>query len=190
MQAERAWDAEMSQRRVRGERSPAGAVVGRTSPKSVVVVASCLAMALCGCGVSNKGAASVDADRAGLTAGEKCLTDAEVRYTPRADAPSRIDVEHILVRHAGVEGATGVTRTPEEACLRALEAWKKLQAGADWDSIVEEYTEAKGAAAGKLSRVSSDELDRDFAAVAFSLDTDELSYVVKTSRGFHLVLRR
>ncbi len=143
-----------------------------------------------GCGGPRKPSEAAGGMDSKRSVGEQCLADADARYQPRADAPNRIDIEHILIRHAGVANPGEVTRTPEEACLRGLEAWQKLQDGADWDAIAEEYSEARGAAGGRLSRVSAEELDDDFAAVAFSLEENELSYVVKTKRGFHLILRR
>ncbi len=170
----------------RGRRGGAPSARSCLSASVVLVLA---VGALTSCGGSQKSAGSADGESGASTAGQKCLADADAQYKPRADAPNRIDVEHIVVRHAGLEDPQGATRTPEEACLRVLEAWKKLQGGAEWDAIVEEYSDAKGAAGGKLSRISADEVDSDFAAVAFSLEPDQLSYVVKTERGFHLILR-
>jgi parvulin-like peptidyl-prolyl isomerase len=124
-----------------------------------------------------------------VSAGEQCLQDAKAPREPKANAPDSIDVSHILVRHAKLKRPEGATRSREEACLRALEALKKLQSSGNWDAVVAEYSDAPGATMGSLGRVSVDDLDPDFANAAFALDVDELSYVVETRRGFHIILR-
>ena len=124
-----------------------------------------------------------------LSEGEQCLEDAAAEREPKAGAPEQIGVSHILVRHADLERPQGATRTREEACLRALEALKKLQGGADWDAVVQEYSDAAGATAGALGTVARDELDPSFADAAFTLDSEQLSYVVESPRGFHIILR-
>jgi peptidyl-prolyl cis-trans isomerase NIMA-interacting 1 len=122
--------------------------------------------------------------------GKQCLVDAEVvRHAP-ADAPERIDVAHILVRHAGVKDAGDVTRSREEACLRAIEAREKLFAGAEWEAVYAEYSDAKGATQGALYDVTQDSLDQQFGGAAFSLKVDELSHPVTTKRGFHIIWRK
>jgi NIMA-interacting peptidyl-prolyl cis-trans isomerase 1 len=122
--------------------------------------------------------------------GIRCIDGAKVRLTPPTDAPERMDLAHILVRHAGVRDAGNVTRTREEACLRANEARDKLLAGSDWDAIFAEYSDAQGATKGVLYDVTQGSLDGAFAGAAFSLKVDELSHVVETPRGFHVIWRK
>ena len=122
--------------------------------------------------------------------GMKCLVDAEVvRHAP-ADAPERIDLAHIVVRHAGVKDAGDVTRTREEACLRAVEAREKLFGGGEWETVYAEYSDSKGATQGVLYDVTEGSLDQQFAGAAFSLQVDELSHPVETKRGFHIIWRK
>ena len=120
----------------------------------------------------------------------KCLEEAKTKRTAPVDAPERMDLAQILVRHAGVKNSADVTRTEEEACLRAQEARKKLLGGADWDKIREEYSDDKGATDGVLFGVVQGDLNPTFAGAAFSLQVDELSYVVETPRGFHVIWRK
>jgi len=109
---------------------------------------------------------------------------------PSTEAPEREDLAHILVKHAGVRDAGGVYRTREEACLRAMEARQKLLGGASWDDIFKEYSDSKGATQGVLYDVTQGSLEPAFAGAAFSLAVDELSYVVETKRGFHIIWRK
>lgn len=123
--------------------------------------------------------------------GAECIANANGKREKRPDEPVRIGLRHILVRHVGSKRPEGATRTREEACLRALEALKKLQATNDWDAVVSEYSDEKGAAGrhGSIGDVTRDNLDPDFADAAFELDVDELSYVVESASGFHIILR-
>lgn len=122
--------------------------------------------------------------------GMKCIRDAEVVRRAPADAPERIDLAHIVVRHAGVKDAGDVTRTREEACLRAIEAREKLFGGGEWEAVYAEYSDSKGATQGVLYDVTEGSLDQQFAGAAFSLQVDELSHPVETKRGFHIIWRK
>lgn len=119
----------------------------------------------------------------------QCLDDANADRVPSPTAPERIEVAHVLVRHRDLKDNHGSTRTRGEACLRALSALEALQGGATWNGVVEEYSDSGHADHGSLGRVSQDELSPHFAAAAFSLSSQELSYVVESDRGFHIILR-
>lgn len=152
-----------------------------------------LALLVMGCGGS--GQRTADSDELALLTGNKnpgakCLADAEVVRQAPADAPERIDVAQIVVRHAAVKDAGEVKRTREEACLRAVEAREKLFAGAEWDAVYAEYSDSKGATQGALFDVTQGALDQQFAGAAFSLQVDELSHPVETKRGFHIIWRK
>lgn len=150
---------------------------------------SILAMAflISGCGGSAPSGKAADEASGPRTKGQQCLDDADAPRDPKPDAPSYIAVSHILVRHAGLRRPEGASRTPEEACLRALAALEALKKGAPWEDVVEEYSDAAGN--GGLGRIRRDDVDSKFADAAFSLEVDELSYVVETPRGFHVILR-
>lgn len=119
--------------------------------------------------------------------GRTCLSDASTALEVPSGAPSRIEVKHILVRHAELADPKGASLGKEAACLRALEALKALESGElDWAQAVAKFSDSKE---DDLGRVSQDELEPAFAGAAFSLQPDELSYVVESPRGFHVILR-
>jgi peptidyl-prolyl cis-trans isomerase NIMA-interacting 1 len=148
-----------------------------------------LGLAIWGCGgtqtreTSAKGASGSNAEK-------DCLSAAASHSEPRADAPSHIVVSHVLVRHADLARPEGATRTRGQACLRALEALNNLKDGAEWADVVKGYSDAPGPNAGSLGRVTQEDLDPSFAAAAFSLDVNEISYVVESYRGFHVIIRK
>jgi NIMA-interacting peptidyl-prolyl cis-trans isomerase 1 len=127
-----------------------------------------------------------------LSAAEKCFRDANVKQVPPIDAPQRIDVVHIVVKHDQVKGAIkeNISRTREEACLRALEARKLLLSSNDWEAGYKKYSDGGGATEGALHDIAQGDVDKSFSNAAFSLKVDELSYVVETPRGFHIILRQ
>lgn len=119
--------------------------------------------------------------------GNTCLVDASTAIPIPTNAPARIEVRHILVRHAELSDPKGASRSKEAACLRALDALEALQSGTlDWPQAVDKFSDSKD---DDLGRVSPDNLTPTFAGAAFSLEVDQLSYVVETDRGYHVILR-
>ncbi|HEY5957892.1 MAG TPA: peptidylprolyl isomerase [Polyangiaceae bacterium] len=142
-----------------------------------------------GCGGSKQPAKEGQHLDAEATAEIKCI---EVAKTPRhaaSDAPARIDVAHIVIRYAGLRDAGDVTRTRGEACLRAEAVRKKLLGGADWDEMYEQYSDSKDSTKGSFNGVTQDALEDDFANAAFALKVNDLSHVVETPHGFHVIWR-
>lgn len=119
--------------------------------------------------------------------GATCLQDARALRSPNPEAPSKIRLAHILIRHRELKDPRGATRSPDEACLRALQALHELQDGGDWDEVAKKYSDARN---DVLGRVGFDELTTEFANAAFALEGNQLSYVVETNRGFHIILRK
>jgi parvulin-like peptidyl-prolyl isomerase len=124
-----------------------------------------------------------------VSVADRCLAGASAPRTPRKDAPEKITVAHVLVRHRELKRAEGATRTRAEACLHAQKAREKLLAGADFSEVVAEYSDSGDATGGKLGSVSKSDLDETFASAAFALDVGELGHVVETPRGFHVIAR-
>lgn len=165
-------------------------------PSPLVLLGAALVTALAtGCGAPQtppaaapESAALAEASAPNAAA---CLAAATAKREARADEPPRIGVKHVLVRHAGAERAEGTTRTREEACLRAMEARDKIRGGADFGEVVAAYSEEAGAASrgGSLGTIERADVLPPFADAAFELDIHQLSDVVETRYGFHVIFR-
>jgi hypothetical protein len=112
---------------------------------------------------------------------------------PTAGAsPNTVEASHILVAYQGaLRASSGITRSKAEARKRAEEALAKLKNGADFAQIASQYsddpgTATRGGALGSFPRAS---MVKPFGDAAFALNVNELSGVIETDFGFHLILR-
>jgi len=146
-------------------------------------------LSACSSGGSSPAVASNEAVPAAGSA-DACIAMANAKHTPKANADS-ITVRHILVKHVDSKNYTqGLKRTRGEACLRAAEALEKLKGGADFTKLVGEYSDSPGPSNdGSLGSVQKASLDPAFAAAAFELDPGQMSNVVETPFGFHVIVR-
>lgn len=121
-----------------------------------------------------------------------CLATANATRARFSGEPAKISAKHLLVKHKAAKKAdAAITRTREEACLRALEARDKLRNGADFAEVVKEYSEEAGAASrgGSVGSVERKDLAKPFADAAFELAVNQMSDIVETEFGFHVILR-
>ena len=105
--------------------------------------------------------------------------------------PPSIEARHILVMHAeSARVPEGITRTRDEARTRAEEVVVLLRDGAEWVATHREYSDEPGAAeGGSLGRFERGAMVPAFENVAFLLAPDEISDVVETPFGFHIIQR-
>jgi hypothetical protein len=132
------------------------------------------------------------ADTSAAKAAEMCLLTAAAKRARFSGEPAKITVKHILVKHKTAKNpAPGVTRSREEACMRAIEVRDKIRGGADFDALVKEYSEELGAVSrgGSIGSVERKDLAKPFADAAFELGVRQLSDVVESESGFHVIVR-
>ncbi len=109
-----------------------------------------------------------------------------------ANEPHEIRASHLLVAYQGaLRAAPGVLRTKPEALLRAQEALAKAKAGAEFKQLAAEYSDEPGASVsgGDLGKFTRDRMVPEFGKAAFALHPGELSTVVETPFGYHVILR-
>lgn len=122
----------------------------------------------------------------------QCFATANAKRAKFSGEPPKITVKHVLIKYAGAKNPVeSVTRTREEACMRALEARDKVVGGAEFDDVVKEYSDEPGAATrnGSIGSVERNDLQKSFADAAFELSVNQMSDIVETESGFHLIMR-
>jgi protein-disulfide isomerase len=101
--------------------------------------------------------------------------------------------KHLLVMYQGSRRATaGITRSKDEARARATEAMKKARKkGQRFEDLVSLYSDEPGAAArgGDLGKFPSGAMVPEFQAAVERTKVGEISEVVETPFGFHVILR-
>ncbi|WP_455663005.1 peptidylprolyl isomerase [Pradoshia sp.] len=106
------------------------------------------------------------------------LTDDEVKSyyeenKKNFDTPESIEVSHILVED-------------EKTAQKVLD---KLNAGEDFAELAKEYSTdtATAAKGGELGFITSGEMVKEFEKAAFALKVGEISDIVKTDYGYHII---
>ena len=107
--------------------------------------------------------------------------------------PERIAAKHILIGYAGSPQAIpGVTRTEAEARALAAQIIKQLhEPGADWNALAAQYTDEPGSkkTGGDLGKFGHGQMVPAFDAAAFALAVGQISDVVQSPFGFHIIQR-
>ena len=108
---------------------------------------------------------------------------------PDAALPEgRIQARHILITWSGAKYSKQ-TRSKEEARKRAEEILGKLKAGSDFVTLAGEYGEDGTRSRGvDLGVFAKKDMVAPFADAAFALAIGELSGIVETDHGYHLIL--
>ena len=109
-----------------------------------------------------------------------------------ASQPQQVGARHVLVMHAASRAKPdNVTRTRQQALERAQECLRKARAGADFSALVAQYSDEPGAAerGGDLGLFKRDAMVQAFSEAAFALKVGEISEVIETPYGFHVIQR-
>jgi parvulin-like peptidyl-prolyl isomerase len=107
--------------------------------------------------------------------------------------PERIAARHILITYAGsAKSVAGVTRSEAEArALAEQVATQAQQPGSAWNALAEQYTEEPGGKerAGDLGKFGRGAMVPAFERAAFALEVGQISAVVESPFGFHVIQR-
>jgi parvulin-like peptidyl-prolyl isomerase len=113
-----------------------------------------------------------------------------VTTTP-AQPEGSIHAAHILLMYKGVQRAPAtVTRTKEEANKHIKELLKKINDGADFAELARLYSDCPSSQrGGDLGNFQRGAMVKPFEDAAFALKVGEVSDVVETQFGFHIIKR-
>ncbi|HTV21532.1 MAG TPA: peptidylprolyl isomerase [Polyangiaceae bacterium] len=120
-------------------------------------------------------------------------TLAVAEKTPLVPPPSdQIEASHILVSYQGATRAKPtVTRSREQALELATRlAAKAREPGADFAQIAKDASDGpSGVEGGVLPRFGRQQMVKPFSDAAFALRPGDISGVVETNFGFHIIKR-
>lgn len=117
------------------------------------------------------------------------VTDHQTREET-TEVEEKVSARHILIAYAGSESAAeSITRTQEEALARAEEAKAKLDEGADFATLADEYTDDPSGQGngGDLGEFGRGVMTQEFEDAAFALEVGSVSEIVETEFGYHII---
>ncbi|MBN1561093.1 peptidylprolyl isomerase [candidate division KSB1 bacterium] len=105
--------------------------------------------------------------------------------------PAEITARHILIMYQGSTRAPEtVQRTKEQAQEQAAELLDQVEAGADFAALATQHSDCPSKArGGLLSPFGRGVMAAPFEEAAFALKKGEISGVVETEFGFHIIKR-
>ena len=109
-----------------------------------------------------------------------------------ASRPERVGARHVLIAWRGSErAAPTITRTKEEAKVRAEEALKKAKDCAKFEDLVKDYSDEPGAAqrGGDLGQFPKGRMVPQFQEGLEKTKVGGVSDIVETPFGYHVILR-
>ena len=113
---------------------------------------------------------------------------------PAPKEEERVTASHVLVSYKGARGAAPtVVRTKDQAKKRAQEVLKKAKGAkaTDFAELAKKYSDDPGSGpkGGELGQFPRGAMVKPFADAAFSLRPGDVSEIVETDFGFHIIKR-
>jgi parvulin-like peptidyl-prolyl isomerase len=111
---------------------------------------------------------------------------------PAPTAEEQVAASHVLIQYKGsMRAAPTITRSKDEAKKLAADVMAKAKKGQDFAALAKQYSDEPGAKdrAGALGKFSKAQMVKPFADAAFALKPGEISNVVETDFGFHVIKR-
>lgn len=106
--------------------------------------------------------------------------------------PETIIAQHVLITYKGAKNAPkGITRSKDEAKALATKVRDEAKGGKAFEDLVSQYSEDPESKArlGSVGKKKKGELVKEFADAAFALRVNEVSDVVESPFGFHVIKR-
>jgi parvulin-like peptidyl-prolyl isomerase len=139
---------------------------------AAVVVAAVLIVSACGRGGSEPADTNEEPDTTAVT------------------APQSIGASHILISYAGAQSSS-TQRTRDEALVLIQDLQSQIAAGTlSFEDAAMQYSDCpSGADGGALGVFGRGAMVPEFEDAAFALSVGEMSGVVETAFGYHLIKR-
>jgi NIMA-interacting peptidyl-prolyl cis-trans isomerase 1 len=137
---------------------------------------------------------AVAANDANASSNAKVASASDPNAAASVDAahPKKITARHILIQWMGcTSAAPSVVRTREQARVVAQDVLRRVKAGEDFPRLVVEFSDEPnaGARGGSLGRFGHGAMVKEFEEAAFALKPGEVSDVVESPFGYHVIQR-
>ncbi len=108
--------------------------------------------------------------------------------------PTTIVAQHVLIAYRGAKRAQPSVKRSKPEAKKLAEELRKALVGADGEAftgMVKKHSDDPAAIErlGSTGKVKREDLDKAFADAAFALKENEVSQVVETPFGFHIIRR-
>jgi hypothetical protein len=111
---------------------------------------------------------------------------------PGAARPERVGARHVLVMHTGSQRApANITRSRDAARARAQDVLNRARQGEDFAALARRFSDEPGASTGggDLGVFGHGQMVPPFERAAFALGLGEISDIVESDFGFHVIKR-
>lgn len=107
----------------------------------------------------------------------------------RVEGTEQMTASHILIQYKGADRADAtVTRTKEEAKTQIESIQKQLKNGANFQSLAKKISDGPSKKlAGSLGVIQRGQMVEPFETAAFALNQGQLSDIVETPFGYHII---
>ncbi len=101
----------------------------------------------------------------------------------------RVRASHILLMYDG-SARSSATRSKDEAASQIADLKAQIDGGADFAEIAREHSDCpSGAQGGDLGMFGRGQMVPEFETATFAMEVGEMSDVVETDFGYHLIQR-
>ena len=117
---------------------------------------------------------------------------APVAASKPAARPSKISARHVLIQWMGCQSTSAsVVRTREQARVLAMDVLRRAKAGEDFARLAVDFSDEPnaGSRGGSLGRFGHGAMVKEFEDAAFALEPGEISGIVESPFGFHVIQR-
>ena len=111
---------------------------------------------------------------------------------PEVVLPDEVSASHILISYKGADRADSKITRNKQAAKKEAERIRGLivNDGKDFAQMAKEHSDGpSGPKGGDLGKFKFEVMAKPFSEAAFALEIDEVSEVVETGFGFHVIKR-
>lgn len=115
--------------------------------------------------------------------------EAEAPKTIQPAPPGSVRASHVLISYSGAERATS-TRSKDEAKSLAEDLARRAEAGENFEELAKAYSDCPTAErGGDLGFFQKGRMVKAFEDASFGLEPGQISGVVETKFGYHVIKR-